>query len=213
MSSKKKRSAGQTAPAAPRVPVSANRRRRSRGTGPLWLGGIAIVLVVMVVLSLTQSGALAKPGPPSRMEDPAELLPLAMAVRPLSGSHDMVRIPAQTPVPKAAPEGVAVPVLQMPSAIYDWGIIPKSPPVTHIFAVQNTGTADLVLSNMVTSCACTTAELSSSVIPPGQRADLTVTFNPSFHQVEGDVVRLVWFGTNDPTQPWVEVRLTANVQP
>jgi len=125
----------------------------------------------------------------------------------------MKRIPAQTPAPQPAPEGVAVPVLRMPSASYDWGIIPKRPPVTHIFAVQNTGTADLLLNNMVTSCACTTAELSSSVIPPGQRADLTVTFNPSFHQVEGDVVRLVWFGSNDPTQPWVQVRLTANVLP
>jgi len=214
MGSKKKRSAGQTAPAAPRAASSTSRRRRSRGASPLvWPGGVGIILVVLVVLSLTQSGALAKPGPPSRTEDPAELLPLAPAVRPLNGGHDMARIPAQTPVPQPASEGVAVPLLQMPSASYDWGIIPKSPPVTHIFAVQNTGTADLVLSNMVTSCACTTAKLSSSVIPPGQRADLTITFNPSFHKVEGDVVRLVWFGSNDPTQPWVEVRLTANVEP
>ena len=214
MTSRKKRSTVQTAPPVPRAQVSASRRRRSRKRSPmLWLAGITAVVLALVFLSLRQSGALAKPAPPSRTENLAELLPLAQAVRPLNGGHDMARIPAQTPVPQAAPEGVAVPVLQMPSASHDWGIIPKSPPVTHIFAVQNTGTADLVLSNMVTSCACTTAKLSSSVIPPGQRADLTITFNPGFHKVEGDVVRLVWFGSNDPTQPWVEVRLTANVQP
>ena len=214
MSSKKKRSTVQAAPPAPRAQLSASRRRRSRKGRPmLWLAGITTVVLVLVFLSLRQSGALAKPAPPSRTEDPAALLPLAQAVRPLNGGHDMTRIPAQTPAPQAAPAGVAVPDLQIPSASYDWGIIPKSPPVTHIFAVQNTGTADLVLSNMVTSCACTTAKLSSSVIPPGQRADLTITFNPSFHKVEGDVVRLVWFGSNDPTQPWVEVRLTANVEP
>jgi hypothetical protein len=26
------------------------------------------------------------------------------------------------------------------------------------------------------------------------------------------VVRLVWFATHDPTQPWAEVRIVANVQ-
>jgi hypothetical protein len=45
----------------------------------------------------------------------------------------------------------------------------------------------------------------------GQRADLTVTFDPDFHATQGPVVRLVWFATNDPTQPWAEVRLTADV--
>lgn len=84
--------------------------------------------------------------------------------------------------------------------------------VTHIFAVQNAGEADLVISNLVTSCGCTTAGLSSSVIPPGQRADLTVTFDANFHPTQGEVTRLVWFATNDPTQPWVEVRVTADVR-
>ena len=84
--------------------------------------------------------------------------------------------------------------------------------VTHIFAVQNAGEADLVISNLVTSCGCTRAELSSSVIPPGQRADLTVTFDANFHPTQGEVTRLVWFATNDPTQPWVEVRVTADVR-
>lgn len=61
-------------------------------------------------------------------------------------------------------------------------------------------------------CACTTAELLSSVIPPGRRADLSVTFDADFHETRGEVTRLVWFATNDPTQPWVEVRITADVR-
>jgi alpha-D-ribose 1-methylphosphonate 5-triphosphate diphosphatase PhnM len=84
--------------------------------------------------------------------------------------------------------------------------------VAHVFAVQNTGTIDLKISNLVTSCGCTTAELSSRVIPPGQRADLIVTYDPDFHTAEGPVVRLVWFATNDPAQPWAEVRITADVR-
>jgi hypothetical protein len=84
--------------------------------------------------------------------------------------------------------------------------------VTHIFAVQNTGTADLEIGNLVTSCGCTMAELSSNVIPPGERADLTVTFDANFHATRGQVTRLVWFATDDPTQPWVEIRIDADVQ-
>jgi hypothetical protein len=83
--------------------------------------------------------------------------------------------------------------------------------VAHIFAVQNTGDADLEIGNLVTSCGCTTANLSTSIIPPGRRADLTVTFDPDFHATEGRVTRLVWFATNDPSQPWVEVRIDADV--
>ena len=213
MSNKKKRSAGQTAPAGPQVRPTAGRRRRShRANLALWLATVALAVVALIALGAWQSGALAKPAPPSRAENAADLLPLAKEVRPLSGGHDMARIPEATPAPQPAPEGVAVPVVKMPSAEYDFGSIPVRPAVTHIFSVQNTGTADLVLRNLVTSCGCTTAKLSSSVVPPGQRADLTVTFDPGFHKVEGETTRLVWFGTNDPTQPWIEVRITADVQ-
>ena len=78
--------------------------------------------------------------------------------------------------------------------------------------MQNTGTAGLEISNLVTSCGCTVAELSSSVIPPGERADLAVTFDADYHPTSGVVTRLVWFATNDPTQPWIEMRIDADVQ-
>ncbi|HSJ53786.1 MAG TPA: DUF1573 domain-containing protein [Anaerolineae bacterium] len=195
------------------------RRRGSRGRPParganplLWFGAILGVVVVLVSASLLQSGALAEPPVPSRSEGTLDLLPLAEAVRPLRGSHDMRRIPAQTPAPQPAPEGQPVARLDMPSMSHDFGLVPKRPDVAHVFAVQNTGSSDLVVQGLVTSCGCTTAELSSSVIPPGQRADLTVTFDPDFHPTEGEVVRLVWFATNDPAQPWVEVRFTARVE-
>ncbi len=124
----------------------------------------------------------------------------------------MSLVPRQTPAPQPAPEGVPLPYLDLPSTSHDFGPIPKRPDVAHVFAVQNTGTVDLEIRNLVTSCGCTVAELSSRVIPPGQRADLTVTFDPDFHETQGEVVRLVWFATNDPTYPWVEVRITAEVQ-
>ena len=214
MGRKRKRRIAQMANSARRSRKSSRRRRSSGGVDPLvWVGGAAGVIVILLVFNLWQSGALAKPPVPSRSEDLANLLPMAAAERPLRGSHDMALIPQQTPTPRSAPSDVPVAHLDMPSASHDFGRIYEQWDVTHIFAVQNTGDADLEIGNLVTSCGCTMAELSGSVIPPGQRADLTVTFDANFHETHGEVTRLVWFATNDPTQPWVEVRITADVQP
>jgi hypothetical protein len=189
-------------------------RRRSGGVDPLvWVGAVAGIIVVLLVFNVWQSGAFARPPAPSRGEEPTDLLPLTEANHPLRGGHDMALIPQQTPAPRLAPSDVPVPQLDISDVSHDFGRIPKRQDVVHIFAVQNTGTADLIISNLVTSCGCTTAELSSSVIPAGQRADLTVIFDPDFHETEGQVMRLVWFASNDPTQPWVEVRITADVLP
>ncbi len=169
-------------------------------------------VIMLLVLNMWQSGAFAKQPAPSRNEDPTNLLLLAQAGQPLQGGHDMSIIPQQTPAPQPAPPDVPVAQLDLPSVSYDFGQIYEQWDVTHIFAVQNTGDADLQLGNLVTSCGCTTAELSSNVIPPGQRADLTVTFDVNFHETTGQVTRLVWCATNDPTQPWAEVRITADVR-
>lgn len=212
--SRKRRKKDPQAPQAPkRRGRTAGRRRTSSGVNPLvWLGGLLAIFVILVAFNLLQSGAGASRPEASRSEEVGNLLPLAERDQPLEGGHDMARIPQQTPAPQPAPEGAALPRLDLPSSSHDFGTTPKRPDVAHVFAVQNTGTTDLKISNLVTSCGCTTAELSSSIIPPGQRADLTVTFDPDFHPTQGPVVRLVWFATNDPTQPWAEVRITADVQ-
>ncbi len=213
MSKRRQRHTSQAAGANRRSRKSSRRHRRSGGVDPLiWVGGAAGVIVVLLVFNLWQSGAFARPPEPSRSEDPANLLPLAEAGQLLQGGHDMALIPQQTPAPQPAPSDVPVPQLDMPNVSHDFGRIYEQWDVTYIFAMQNTGDADLVISNLVTSCGCTVAVLSSNVIPPGQRADLTVTFDPDFHEIQGEVVRLVWFATNDPAQPWVEVRITADVQ-
>lgn len=213
MGKKSKKRAAQRADQTRRS-LTSGRRRSSGGVNPLvWVGGAAGVIVVLLVLNMWQSGVFARPPTPSRSEDPANLLPLAGTGRPLRGGHDMALIPQQTPAPQPAPSEVPVPRLDMPGVSHDFGRIPKRRDVAHTFAVQNVGTADLMVSDLVTSCGCTIAELSSDVIPPGERADLTVTFDPDFHETRGQVVRLVWFATDDPTQPWVEVRITADVLP
>lgn len=94
---------------------------------------------------------------------------------------------------------------------FDFGAVSNSAPVHRVVQVHNVGGGWLEITGLSTSCGCTTAELSSSVVPSGHRADLRVTFDADYHEIRGDVVRVVWFATNDPAHPWVEVRITADV--
>jgi hypothetical protein len=189
------------------------RARRARGLRSLWVSGLltaALLVGIYVWQRVNTRPTIVQAISETEGGDP--LLPLAAPVKPLRGTHDMSVLPAQVPQPEAVPEGTEVPRVDIPQASFDFGLIPPRPPVAYVFAIQNTGTAPLILSSLATSCGCTVAELSSSVIPPGQRANLQVTFDPDFHETRGEVTRVVWMVTNDPTQPWLEIVLKADVQ-
>jgi hypothetical protein len=143
-----------------------------------------------------------------------ELLPLAEPVKPIEGWHDMSNMPDLNQPGRTVPPDQPQPNADVPIAEYDFGTIPAGPGnVSQVFYIQNTGTEPLEISNVVTSCGCTKANLSSSVILPGTRADLTAIFDPDYHDnTEGPVKRVVWLETNDPDQPVVEVSFTAIVR-
>ena len=189
-------------------------RSRDKGLRSLWISGIvAFMLLAGAYIWERATTSLPIVQAIADTDAGADLLPLAAPVKPLRGEHDMSLLPVSPPQPKPAPEGADVPQVNIPRTVFDFGTIPPDPSVAYVFAVQNTGTAPLTLSGLVTSCGCTVAELSSSVIPPGQRADLQVTFDPDYHVTVGEVTRVVWMRSDDPTQPWLEFRITADVQP
>lgn len=110
---------------------------------------------------------------------------------------------------------------------FDWGNIPYSGGnATRIFTIKNTGTDDLKLTNIKTSCDCTKAQVaiegkvspyfsmhstSSWVgqVPPGKQAELTVIFDPAFHGPTGvgPIERLISVDTNDLQNPRLEFSL------
>jgi hypothetical protein len=180
--------------------------------GP-WVIGAAIGLIVLLLgIGLWQSGAFASAPPPSHDWGEGDLPPPAKDGRALVGGHDMSLIPEQTPAPRPVIEGAPTPKLVLRSASHDFGRIYSNWDVEHVFGIENQGDAELLINNLVTSCGCTTATLTSNLIGPGERADLAVTFDADLHPTQGQVSRLVWFATNDPRQPWVEVRVDAYVQ-
>lgn len=114
---------------------------------------------------------------------------------------------------------------------FDWGNIDYGGgDVIAEFDIKNSGAAPLSLSEVSTSCMCTTAQViingqnspffgmhqkSSWVgrIPVGGQAKLKVVFDPAFHgpQGVGPVTRQVVMTTNDPNSPKLEFNLKGTV--
>jgi hypothetical protein len=141
-----------------------------------------------------------------------DLLPLTEPVNPIEGWHDMASLPDLNQPNRAVMDNQLQSNVDLPITEYDFGSIPSGPGnVSQTFYIQNIGTEALKISNVTTSCGCTKANLSSSIISPGTRADLTAIFDPDYHETEGPVKRAIWLETNDPDQPVVEVNFTADV--
>jgi hypothetical protein len=60
---------------------------------------------------------------------------------------------------------------------FDFGKIPQGKPVYHFFEVTNSGKTPMVISNVQTSCGCTTPEWSKEPIAPGGTTKIKVGYN------------------------------------
>src|SRR3989344_4914001 len=68
------------------------------------------------------------------------------------------------------------------NAEYNFGKIKQSGGVvSSTFAVRNDGGKDAQVSEVLTSCSCTTAGIGRKIIKPGETADLKVIFDPNYH--------------------------------
>jgi hypothetical protein len=192
-----------------------HRSRRNTRAALDWIVlGILVAVTVVVLGLLALSNWLSnRPATATTAIDQTNLLPLAQPVNPIAGFHDMEHMPNPNAPGQPVQAGTPQANVDLPVLRWDWGDIPRMPKVQQTFPIQNTGDQPLLIASVVTSCGCTTADLSSSVIPAGQRADLVVTFDPNFHETAGPVTRLVWLETNDPDMPVVELRMDANVLP
>ena len=63
---------------------------------------------------------------------------------------------------------------------WDFGTIRETDgPVSHTFTGENRGSSPLVILDVVTSCGCTAPRFSRRPILPGQKTEITVTYDPA----------------------------------
>ena len=78
---------------------------------------------------------------------------------------------------------------------FNFGIIIEGEKVAHTYKFENTGKSDLIISDVQTSCGCTTSkEYTRKPIKPGETGEIEVEFNSE--DKGGDVKKAITVLTN-----------------
>jgi hypothetical protein len=129
--------------------------------------------------------------------------------QPFTAVHEMGEGPA---IP-FLPRGEAQPKILLSERFHNFGQIESDDIVTTEFLIANVGEAPLTISRAYTTCGCTTAEFSGSVILPGMVSIVTVRLDAGAHDVRGQTVRRgVIIENSDPARSSVEFWLQATVR-
>lgn len=112
-------------------------------------------------------------------------------------------------LPKDGPQ----PKIALSEDFFNLGSIGPTDVVTHDFSITNLGEAPLTINRAYTTCGCTTADFTATVIPPGKVSVVTMRLDAGFHDVRGQTVRRgIIIENNDPKNPQVEIWAQATVR-
>jgi len=96
---------------------------------------------------------------------------------------------------------------------YDMGTVVKGERAVADLAVYNRGDGPLTVLGVATSCGCTTATLSPTVIPAGGEGRLHIEYDSAAHETDlGRIDRSVFVSSDDPDEDDLQIRFTVFVQ-
>jgi hypothetical protein len=99
--------------------------------------------------------------------------------------------------------------LSFDSEIHDFGIISPNFPLEHTFTLTNRGTSVLTIDSLETTCGCTVADISKTILEPGETTEMTVVFDPK--DKSGLVTRTIIIHTNEGQEPR-RIQISAEVR-
>ena len=111
----------------------------------------------------------------------------------------------------------AAPEIHVEEPIHDFGSILEGFAVTHVFTIQNTGNEVLEIGRVAASCGCTTTELATNRLAPGESVELEVLIDTA--GFGGRISKSIYVYTNDPeyadssssNRPRFSLRVTGEV--
>lgn len=182
----------------------AHRRQQQQRFIPMILmTSFGVILIGMAVYFIVDFGP-AKTGFDYDEDDIVYNQPL-FAIHEMDGTTvDQISfLPKDGPQPKVA----------ISEDFHNFGSIGPSEVVRHEFVIANQGDAPLTISRAYTTCGCTTAEFTGTVIPPGKVVIVTMILDAGYHDVRGQTVRRgIIIENNDPKNPQVELWAQASVR-
>jgi hypothetical protein len=164
------------------------------------IGGGVLLLIVSIVWLLTGDKTTLA-GVNYNPED-------VVHDRPIRAIHEMegAKLGEIPFLPRAGPQ----PTIAVSEDFHDLGVIGAQDVVTYEFAIFNQGEAPLTISRAYTTCGCTTADFTATVIPPGKVSIMTLILDAGFHDITGQTVRRgVIIENNDPDNPQMEIWVQA----
>ncbi len=179
-----------------------------------WRLVMMIALVGMLVAACggqPKTPPVAEPAPPAPKVETAPAVeaqpsaPVEVVGEEESAPAAVEPAPAESapPAGEQAVEG-GVPKLVVPEPVFDFGQRDNSETVTHHFVLRNEGTGVLKIESVRASCGCTTTELPTDTLAPGEELKLETQTNLRGRQ--GPQTKTVTVFSNDPEQP--SLRLT-----
>ena len=120
-------------------------------------------------------------------------------------------------LPREKIESVADPRLSPDSAAFDFetrhiadvNINEDDAPSTYAFPFTNIGKKTLKISRLVSTCSCASASSDKMEIRPGEKAEISVRYDPKGHP--GKFERRVFVYTSGEDEPAAVLRLSVNV--
>ena len=182
----------------------ARARKQARQQKSAIVGGAAVVLALALLVATYLVWQDGRGTPAAFAYSPDEVTRESgfTATHEMGSGPPIPFLPANEPQPK----------ISLSAVNHNFGRIGPRDVLSQTFAIRNDGAAPLTISRAYTTCGCTSAEFSASVIPPGGVAEVTVVFDAGLHDSRGQTVRRgIIIENNDPRQSQVEFWVQASV--
>lgn len=101
------------------------------------------------------------------------------------------------------------PKIRFSETSWDFGQSKQGQSLTHIFSFENTGTAQLEIKNVRTSCGCTAALVSDEKLEPGEKGELKITLDTK--GFEGNITKYIYVESNDKKNSRYQLQVSTDI--
>jgi hypothetical protein len=112
--------------------------------------------------------------------------------------------------PVSREDSLKMPKISFDRSTHNFGVIKQGDIVTTNFEITNTGKSELKIYKTKASCGCTVSEPEKSVLKPGEKTNLKVTFNSAGKS--GQDSKSVTIYSNDPSYSEAMVVIKSDIQ-
>ena len=104
----------------------------------------------------------------------------------------------------------SAPQIEFDSTTIDYGTIENGSDGERIFSFKNTGNADLLITNVQSSCGCTIPKKPEGPIAPGESSEIIVRYDT---KRVGPFRKTITVTTNQQNNPIIALKLKGTVLP